>query len=265
MFHKADTDITLGFSWSGSAFNCSMYDRAGAKEAEERESKLVSWQAGLDQRELAAEDLRERSRDLEYAEKQVWCVLFCCAVLCCALCLFCVDVMSCLVLSGAVPFLVLCWRLLCCLAALCCAALCCAALCCAVSCCYAVLRCVILRFAVLFCAVLCRAILCYAVLVLHTKWSFDESVARKDRAETALHRRSLSSSTIIFLRLGPKRAPGTHVQSVQQHMLRDCREPATVRTGRCDAQHISIDSCCLSLFFVPRPHTTLEPNEATPA
>lgn len=45
--------------------------RVGAKDGEERERKLESWQAALDQRELAAEDLRERSRELEEAEKQV--------------------------------------------------------------------------------------------------------------------------------------------------------------------------------------------------
>lgn len=46
-------------------------NRSGAKDAAERERKLAAWQAGLDQRELAAEDLRERSRELEEAERQV--------------------------------------------------------------------------------------------------------------------------------------------------------------------------------------------------
>lgn len=37
----------------------------------EREATLQSWQAGLEKREQAADDLRDRSRALQEAERQV--------------------------------------------------------------------------------------------------------------------------------------------------------------------------------------------------
>lgn len=55
----------------GFIYRAAIANRAGAKDAAERERKLASWQAGLDQREVAAEDLKERSRELEESERQV--------------------------------------------------------------------------------------------------------------------------------------------------------------------------------------------------
>ena len=43
----------------------------GKEDAAERESKLLAWQAGLEERERAAEDLMERSKELQEAELQV--------------------------------------------------------------------------------------------------------------------------------------------------------------------------------------------------
>ena len=45
--------------------------RAGTVDAAERESKLLAWQTGLEERERAAEDLMERSNQLQEAELQV--------------------------------------------------------------------------------------------------------------------------------------------------------------------------------------------------
>lgn len=43
----------------------------GTEDAAERQSKLLAWQAGLEERERAAEDLMERSKELREAERQV--------------------------------------------------------------------------------------------------------------------------------------------------------------------------------------------------
>lgn len=45
--------------------------RAGADNASERQSKLAAWQAGLEKREEVADDVRERLKDLQDAERQV--------------------------------------------------------------------------------------------------------------------------------------------------------------------------------------------------
>lgn len=45
--------------------------RSGTEETSERQDKLAAWQAGLEKRDRAAEDLRERSRKLQEEERQV--------------------------------------------------------------------------------------------------------------------------------------------------------------------------------------------------